>query len=71
MRISAIDTRKFDQFREGAVQSVRETGRPIAQIARDWDHSARWGTGSPTTIPIVTAVAACVDYAGGLKRLRG
>jgi transposase len=28
--------RKFDQdFREGAVRLVRETGRPIAQIARD------------------------------------
>ena len=28
--------RKFDQdFREGAVRLVRETGKPIAQIARD------------------------------------
>src|SRR5258708_40183683 len=28
--------RKFDpDFREGAVRLVRETGRPIAQIARD------------------------------------
>ena len=28
--------RKFDQdFREGAVRLVRETGRPIARIARD------------------------------------
>jgi transposase len=28
--------RKFDQdFREGAVRLVRETGRPIAQVARD------------------------------------
>ena len=28
--------RKFDRdFREGAVRLVRETGRPIAQIARD------------------------------------
>jgi transposase len=31
----AID-RKFDQdFKEGAVRLVRETGRPIAQVARD------------------------------------
>ena len=28
--------RKFDaDFREGAVQLVRETGKPIAQVARD------------------------------------
>jgi transposase len=28
--------RKFDQdFREGAVRLVRETGRPVAQVARD------------------------------------
>ena len=28
--------RKFDtEFREGAVRLVRETGKPIAQIARD------------------------------------
>jgi len=27
---------KFDQdFKEGAVQLVRETGKPIAQVARD------------------------------------
>src|SRR5580704_2257467 len=32
----AESRRKFDQdFREGAVRLVRETGRPIAQIARD------------------------------------
>ena len=30
------DMRKFDKdFREGAVRLVRETGKPIAQIARD------------------------------------
>jgi transposase len=28
--------RKFDKdFREGAVRLVRETGKPIAQVARD------------------------------------
>ena len=28
--------RKFDQeFREGAVRIVRETGKPIAQVARE------------------------------------
>ena len=28
--------RKFDQdFKEGAVRLVRETGKPIAQVARD------------------------------------
>ena len=33
--------RRFDQeFREGAVRIVRETGKPIAQIARDLDVNA-------------------------------
>jgi transposase len=28
--------RKFDQdFKEGAVRLVRETGRPVSQVARD------------------------------------
>jgi transposase len=32
----AESRRKFDQdFKEGAVRLVRETGRPIAQIAKD------------------------------------
>jgi transposase len=31
-----MERRKFDQeFREGAVRIVRETGRPIAQVARE------------------------------------
>jgi transposase-like protein len=32
----AIERRNFDRdFREGAVRIVRETGRPIAQVARE------------------------------------
>ena len=31
-----MERRRFDQeFREGAVQIVRETGKPIAQVARE------------------------------------
>ena len=39
--------RKFDaEFLEGAVRLVRETGKPIAQIARDLDvNEAPWATG--------------------------
>ena len=34
--MAAESRRKFDQdFKEGAVRLVRETGRPIAQIAKD------------------------------------
>ena len=66
--------RKFDsEFREGAVRLVRETGRPIAQIARDlgvnagtlanWvkvDRESREG-----------GRGLSVDDAAELKRLRG
>jgi transposase-like protein len=35
-RAMAETRRKFDRdFREGAVRLVRETGKPIAQVARD------------------------------------
>jgi transposase len=39
--------RKFDHdFREGAVRLVRETGRPIAEVARIWASTrGRWATG--------------------------
>ena len=39
--------RKFDQdFKEGAVRLVRETGKPIAQVAKDLGSTrGRWGTG--------------------------
>ena len=39
--------RKFDaDFKEGAVRLVRETGRPIAQVARVLEiNEAPWGTG--------------------------
>jgi Transposase len=45
--------RKFDQeFREGAVRIVGETGKPIAQIARDLGvHPVLWVTGLPRTAP--------------------
>src|ERR687897_643125 len=38
------------EFREGAVRIVRETGKPIAQVARDLESTrARSGTGWPRT----------------------
>jgi transposase len=65
--------RKFDrEFREGAVRIVRETGKPVAQVARDlginegtlghWyaqDRGEREGTSGPS-----------VDDVAELKRLR-
>jgi transposase len=43
----AESRRKFDaDFREGAVRLVRETGKPIAQVARDLGSTtARSGPG--------------------------
>ncbi len=38
--------RKFDpDFREGAVRLVRETGRPIAEVARDLINEGTRATG--------------------------
>jgi len=50
--------RKFDKdFKEGAVRLVRETGKPIAQVARSWGSSrGRWRTGWRRTV--VSAKAA-------------
>lgn len=56
--------RKFDEdFRQGAVRIVRETGKPIAQVARElginegtlgnWcarDRQSRAGDGGPLTV---------------------
>ena len=43
--------RKFDEdFKQGAVRIVRETGKPIAQVARSWASTrARWATGALKT----------------------
>ena len=53
--------RKFDhEFHEGAVRIVRETGKPIAQVARDLGiNEARWATGMPRIVPKGRAPAAC------------
>ena len=51
--------RKFDpEFREGAVRIVRETSKPIAQVARDpWGSTegTLLATGSPRTAPKMKA----------------
>ena len=49
--------RRFDEdFRQGAVRIVRETGKPIAQVARDLGITrARWATGAPGTAAAGTA----------------
>ena len=39
-----MERRSFDrEFKEGAVRIVRETGKPIAQVARELGvHEGRW-----------------------------
>jgi transposase len=50
--------RKFDQdFREGAVRLVRETGKPVAQVARDLGINegtlGNWVNADPTRATLV------------------
>ena len=44
--------RKFDEdFKQGAVRLVRETGKPIAQVARELGFTrGRWVTGVLRTV---------------------
>jgi hypothetical protein len=46
----------FDEdFRQAAARIVRETGKPIAQVARDWEStSAHWVSSAPRTRAAVT-----------------
>ena len=64
--------RKFDaEFREGAVRIVRETGKPIAQVARDLGSTrAPWATGSPKTAPARGHRGLSTGDMAELKRLR-
>jgi transposase len=57
VRAIADARRKFDQeFRQGAVRIVREAGKPIAQVAREFGINsgtlARWvaGGGGPMVV---------------------
>jgi len=52
--------RKFDEdFRQGAVRIVRETGKPIAQVARDLGSTREpWATGASRTGSSAVMIAA-------------
>ena len=58
--------RRFDpDFKEGAVRIVRETGKPIAQVAGIWGSTrARWATGWPRTVPRTGLPASCPRTSG-------
>lgn len=53
--------RKFEyEFREGAVRIVRESGKPVAQVARDLGvNEGSWATGSRWIGRPVRARPAC------------
>jgi transposase len=65
--------KRYDrEFREGAVRIVEETGKPIAQVARDLGSTrARWATGWPGRgRPATAARALSAGDIEELKRLR-
>lgn len=53
--------RKFDEdFKHGAVQLVRETGRPIAEIAREPGvNEGMLGTGAPSSAASTRTAMRC------------
>ena len=70
--------RKYDpEFREGAVRIVRETGKPIAEVARDlgigagtlgnWVKKDRLARGEEATRPSVDP-ALCASAGAGERR---
>ena len=64
--------RKYDpEFKEGAVRIVRETGKPIAQIARDSaSMRARWELGRRGRVEHEGTEGLSMGDAAELKRLR-
>jgi transposase len=64
--------KKYDEeFRDGAVRIVEESGRPIAQVARDLDvGEGRLGNWVARARAAREPGALCLDERGELKRLR-